>query len=219
MEKLKLVILTSKDSWLYKKRKKFITNKLKKFSSKIKIITNHKNLKKSYQCLLILSYFKIIPKRYLNLSNYNLVVHESDLPKGRGFSPLFWQILNGKKVITSTILEANEKMDEGNYYFKKKFYYPPYFFFSEIKQMQLENAIILIKKVISKILNGKKIPTYKQKGRPTYFRRRVKEDSEINKNLSLKKQINLLRIIDNENWPGFIKNEGKKIYLYIKKIN
>ena len=219
MKKLNLVILTSKNSWLFKKRKKFIIDRLKKFSSKIKIITNHENLKKGYQCLLILSYFKIIPKRYLNLSNYNLIVHESDLPKGRGFSPLFWQILNGKKVITSTILEADEKMDEGDYYFKKKFYYPPNIFFSEIKQMQLENAIILIKKVIRKILSDKKIKTHKQKGLPTYFRRRIKEDSEISKNLSLKKQINLLRIIDNENWPGFIKNKGEKIYLYIEKIN
>ena len=45
----------------------------------------------------MLSYYKILPDKFLNICKYNFVVHESDLPKGRGFSPLYKQIQIGKK--------------------------------------------------------------------------------------------------------------------------
>ena len=45
------------------------------------------------------------------------------------------------------------------------------------------------------------------------------DGDDISDKNRIKKQINLLRIIDNENWPGFIKNKGEQIYFYIKIIN
>ncbi len=219
MKKLKLNILTSKNSWLYRNKKQSIIKELKKFSSEIKLITNFKKIEKNNDCLIIGSYYKIIPKKYLSLSKFNLLVHESDLPKGRGFSPLYWQILNGSQNITTTILEANENVDEGNYYIKKKFNYPKEIFFDEIKQRQFQNAIYLVKKVLKKITLKKKIKNFKQLGKPTYFRRRSKKDSELSVKSSLKKQINLLRIIDSNIYPAFFYYKGKKIYLNIKSKN
>ena len=52
---------------------------------------------KNYSINIIPSYSKIIPKKFLEKSVINLVVHESDLPKGKGMSPLTWQILKNKK--------------------------------------------------------------------------------------------------------------------------
>jgi len=49
--------------------------------------------------VFILGYHKIIKKEYLKNNKYNIVVHESDLPKGKGWVPLFWQILEGKNEI------------------------------------------------------------------------------------------------------------------------
>ena len=43
---MKIQILTSKTSWLFKNQKKIILEKLKKYSKDIKLITNHNNLKK-----------------------------------------------------------------------------------------------------------------------------------------------------------------------------
>lgn len=219
MKKLKLSVLTSKNSWLYRNRRFSIINELKKFSTKIKLITNFEKIKKNNDCLIIVSYYKIIPKNFLALSKFNLLVHKSDLPKGRGFSPLYWQILKGSQNITTTILEANEKIDEGNYYIKKKFNYPKEIFFDEIKQMQFQNTIYLLKRLLKKIINGKKIKKFKQLGKPSYFRKRGIKDSELNINSSLKKQINLLRIIDNKNYPVFFKYKGKKITLNISISN
>ena len=46
------------------------------------------------------------------------MVHESDLPEGRGMSPFTWQILEGKSVIPVTLLEATKELDAGKVYGK-----------------------------------------------------------------------------------------------------
>ena len=103
------------------------------FDDKIRIIREHKLLNKNYDINIIFSYFKILDKKYLCRSKNNLVVHASNLPKGRGMSPLTWQILKGKSSIIFSLIEANENMDEGRYYFKKKVKIPKYYLFDEIK--------------------------------------------------------------------------------------
>jgi methionyl-tRNA formyltransferase len=40
-----------------------------------------------------LGYYRLVPERALALHQHNLVVHESALPQGKGWSPLTWQIL------------------------------------------------------------------------------------------------------------------------------
>ena len=53
--------------------------------------------------LFILGCEKILPNDVLLLHNHNLIVHESDLPRGKGWSPLSWQIIGGKNKIPNTI--------------------------------------------------------------------------------------------------------------------
>tara|TARA_R110002020_G_scaffold60201_5_gene163449 strand:- start:4998 stop:5264 length:267 start_codon:yes stop_codon:yes gene_type:complete len=42
--------------------------------------------------LFILSCEKLVKSRILELNKNNIVVHPSDLPKQRGWSPLTWQV-------------------------------------------------------------------------------------------------------------------------------
>ena len=42
------------------------------------------------------------------------------MPKGRGFSPIAWEILNNSDKLTFTLFEANEKVDDGEIYYKKE---------------------------------------------------------------------------------------------------
>ena len=39
------------------------------------------------------------------------MIHESDLPHGKGWSPIQWQILEGSDSITITLLDAEDKVD------------------------------------------------------------------------------------------------------------
>ena len=56
--------------------------------------------------LFILGFFRIVPARVLARNKTNIVVHESALPKGMGWSPSTWLVLEGAKAIPLTLFEA-----------------------------------------------------------------------------------------------------------------
>jgi methionyl-tRNA formyltransferase len=43
----------------------------------------------------------------------SLVLHASDLPAGRGWSPHIWAITNGAESVTLSLLEAEDQVDSG----------------------------------------------------------------------------------------------------------
>ena len=53
--------------------------------NKVNIITDYKKINKKYDAVVMLSYYKILPDKFLNIYKYNFVVHESDLPKVGAF--------------------------------------------------------------------------------------------------------------------------------------
>ncbi len=213
---MKIQILASKNSWLAKHKKKKIISYLKKFSKSLKFVTNHRKLNKRYDINIILSYYELINQKYLSYSKHNLVAHESDLPSGRGHSPLYWQILRSKKYITTTLFECSKNADTGSIYYKKRFFYPEYFLLDQIKENQFSNSLELVSKFLKYFKKNKIAPkSKKQIGKISYFKKLKKTDSEINVNASIKSQFNRLRTVDNNNFPAFFFYKKKK---YILKI-
>jgi methionyl-tRNA formyltransferase len=62
---------------------------------------------------LLLSCGRLLNADQLALHRYNLVVHESALPQGQGWSPMTWQILQGASSIPITLFEAVADLDAG----------------------------------------------------------------------------------------------------------
>jgi methionyl-tRNA formyltransferase len=214
---MKIQILISKSSWAnaYKKE---IFSKVKEFSKSVSFLQNHKELKGNYDINIIFSYFKIIPKIYLKKSKVNLIPHESNLPKGKGMSPLTWQILEGKKKICFSLIEANSKIDNGVVYYKKIKTIPKDFLFDEIKKIQLNENLKLIVKFIKFYKRKNKAPNSKiQIGKSTFYKKRVPKNSEIIIKNSILSQFNLLRVVDNKNYPAYFRIYGKKYILKISK--
>ena len=64
---------------------------------------------------VVVAYGRIIPDAILHLPRWKtLNVHFSLLPKYRGASPVQWAVLNGESLTGVTIIELNDKMDEGD---------------------------------------------------------------------------------------------------------
>ncbi|WP_457601072.1 formyltransferase family protein [Hydrogenivirga sp.] len=207
----KVAVLTSRESWFLKYAEGF-TKYLNWFGYRADLFTDHNDIKQYYDVLFILSYFKKVPQDVLNKNKYNLVVHESDLPKGRGWSPLFWQILEGRNRIPIVLIEASEEIDAGDIYIKDYVELTGSELHDEIRRIQAEKTIELC---IRFLRNYKNIKPMKQIGEPTYYRRRTPTDSELNIDKSIKEQFNLLRIVNNEEYPAFFRINGIK---YILKI-
>ena len=205
---MKIAFLTSKNSWLYINKKKKIFNHFK--NKEIKIFTEPKKISKSFDYTFVVSYYNKIKEKNFKQKNF-FVIHESNLPENRGFSPLYWQILKGKSKIVYSIFAINSKIDSGEIVYKKIFFFPKNIFYEEIKKLQFENAIKIIKEFIKK---GKK-KYYLNKVKNTYLKKRTPKDSKIKLNKSLKSQINLLRICSNENFPAYFTYKKKKFILKI----
>ncbi|MDC0938727.1 formyltransferase family protein [Candidatus Pelagibacter sp.] len=215
---MKIQILISKTSWA-NQYKNYIKIRLKKYTNIINFYDHHKNLKKGYDINIIFSYFKIIPKKKLAFSKTNLIPHESKLPRGKGMSPLTWQILQKKNKIYFSLIEADTKVDSGIIYFQKKIKIEKNLLFGQIKNIQLIENLKLIEKFIKYFKTKKEIPRGKiQAGRSTTYRRRTPNDSRININKTIKSQFNLLRVADDKNYPSFFKMNGKKYIIKISKI-
>lgn len=214
---MKIQILISKNSWAVK-YKNLIKKNLNKYSSNIIFLSDHTKLKNNYDINIIFSYFKIIKNKYLIKSKYNLVPHESDLPKGRGMSPLTWQIIKGKEIITFSLFEASEKLDEGPIYLKKKIRIKKHLTFKEIKNIQFNINISLINIFLEHYKKrSKPLKSFLPKGIPSYFRGRKPKDSKIDINKSLKTQFDLLRVCDDKNYPAFFFKDKKKYFLKLTK--
>ena len=212
MEKQKIQILVDNtNSWMWdhvQKLKKGIVN----LNFDCKIINKHKDVEKGH-ILILLSCNRIFKK--LNLNKYNLVVHESDLPKGRGWSPLTWQILEEKNEIPITLFEANTRIDAGKYYFKEKITLSGNELIDEIRLKQA-NATF---KLIYKFLKSNPYPEgILQNGESTYYKKRNPSDSQLDLNKSLIENFNILRVSDNDRYPAFFIKDSNKYILKIIKV-
>lgn len=207
----KVAVLTSRKSWFVPYAKKLV-NILKSRHLKANLYHKHAEIDVTYGVVFILSYFKKIDKKYLMRHKHNLVVHESDLPKGKGWAPLFWQILEGKNKISIVLFEATGKIDSGGIYLKECIKLNGHELHSEIRKKQAEKTVELCLAFLKKY---KKLKLKKQKGRSTFYKKRTPSDSELNIRKTLEKQINLLRIANNNAFPSFFRYRG---YKYILKI-
>ena len=156
---------------------------------------------------------KICPKELLLRNTYNLVVHESELPKGRGFAPISWTVLGGNNEIVFSLIDANENVDTGKIYSQSKMQMQGTELCAEIREMQGFNTVELC---LGFILNGCIDDAREQTGEATYFRRRTPADSQLDVHKTIAEQFDLLRIVDNQRYPAYFNHRGR---IYRLKID
>lgn len=162
--------------------------------------------------LVMLSCEKIFKK--LTLNTHNLVVHESALPAGKGWSPLTWQVLEGKTHIPVTLIEAVEKVDAGPIYGQVLIELNGTELVEELRDKQGKATIQLIQEFVKKHPNN---TGAKQEGEESFYPRRKPQDSQLDLNKTLGEQFNLLRVCDNERYPAWFEINGQKFILKIYK--
>jgi len=211
---LKINILTTKNSWM-----KTFDEKLKVALERrghiVRCVFAKEDLERA-DISFLLSCFEIIEPELLRLSDHNIVVHASDLPCGKGWSPASWQILEGKNIIPLTLFEAIERVDSGCIYLKDSIQLDGSELINEWQSL-MGNKIVEIcldfvdryPRIISEARN--------QFGDEYFYPRRHPNDSKLDIEKSITEQFNLLRIVDNEKYPAFFIKDGTKYILKIYK--
>ena len=184
---------------------------LEKCGCSVNICSSQNEVKKG-SFAFYLSCTAITPAQRLKLNDWNIVVHASDLPKGRGFSPLAWQILEGKNRIAVTMFEMTERVDEGQILMQEWIKFKG----NELNnEMRKELGKQIVKMCYDFVINPIKMNKRPQKGAPTWYARRFPKDSQLDPNKTITDQFNLLRVVDNDKYPAFFYHRGRK---YVVKI-
>ena len=170
---------------------------------------------RGFDLVFILGYTKILKGEIFSSNKLLLVVHESDLPDGRGFAPVQWQILEGKSDITVCLLEISDEVDAGNILSKMILSLDGSELYEEIRKKQAVITFDLITRFIEKY---PKFNFQPQQGTPTFYRRRNPSDSQLDVDKTIREQFNLLRICNNKEWPAFFELDGVKYTLKIDKV-
>ena len=180
----------------------------------VRWIHNSAQLAPGDVCLL-LSCSRLLSADQLALHRHNLVVHESALPYGQGWSPMSWQILEGASSIPITLFEAVSDLDAGPIYLQQQITLHGDELVEEWRALQAKATLELClawfdryQEVVS--------AAQPQHGEPTFYRRRRPADSRLSPELSLAEQFNLLRIVDNKDYPAFFHWLGRRYSVQIK---
>ncbi len=138
------------------------------------------------------------------LWNYECVVfHMTDLPYGRGGSPLQNLILRGHKMTKISAIKAVEEMDAGPVYLKM-----PLSLYGTAEDIFKRASDIIFSRMIPEILR-RDITPKPQKGRAVIFTRRKPEDGDLCGLDDPKKIFDQIRMLDAPGYPkAFLRSGG-----------
>lgn len=168
--------------------------------------------------LFLISCSEIVNAEARSRYGHALVIHASDLPLGRGWSPHIWEILNGADHLTVTLLEAADKVDSGPIWHKVSVPLQGHELADEINarlfaaELELMDFAVAAADTIQPLPQAANIE-------PTYHPRRTPEMSEIDPTRPLAEQFELLRVADPERYPAFFWWRGHRYVLKLKKAD
>jgi methionyl-tRNA formyltransferase len=166
--------------------------------------------------LLLVSCGEIVTASDRAAYKKSLVLHASDLPKGRGWSPHIWEIASGAQHITLTLLDAQDKVDSGKIWKKIQIPIPQTALWDEINhvlfraEMELMDFAIDAFDAIEPAEQATDVDS-------TYFRLRTPDDSRINPEVSIADQFDLIRVCDPVRFPAFFEHRGQKYVLKLER--
>lgn len=154
----------------------------------------------------------LIPKGIYE--NFNCVIfHMTDLPFGRGGSPLQNLIERGIYETKISAIKCVKELDAGDIYLKSDFSIHT----GSAQELYLE-ASKIISEMIDNIIEKNPIPI-KQEGEIVEFKRRTPEMSNIEKLKDLNKIYDHIRMLDAPGYPkAYLENEKVKYEFFNAKI-
>lgn len=166
--------------------------------------------------LFLISCNEIISKRTRGRYDATLVVHASDLPKGRGWSPHIWQVLEGQREIVVTLLEAEDDVDVGAIWTQRRMVLGGHELWDEINEKLFAIELELMDFAVA---NFNSIEARPQSDvEPTYYRRRKPSDSQIDPQRSIAEQFEMLRVADPERYPAVFDMRGYRYRITLTKL-
>jgi methionyl-tRNA formyltransferase len=165
--------------------------------------------------LFLVSCHQIIGAETRARYRHTLVLHASALPEGRGMSPHVWQILEGRRGFTLTLLEAADALDAGRIWHQLDVDVPDNVVCHEINARLFDAELALMDWALA---HAARVTPREQQGEPSYYRKRLPSDSRIDPAQPIAEVFDLLRIADPERYPAFFEYRGRSYRLRLEPM-
>lgn len=191
----------------------------KQLTERLCDLGHHARLKQDYDDVeagdiaFYLGCLRLTPNEILMRNRTNLIVHASDLPKGRGFSPWTWMILEGENKIPVCLLDAEEQADSGAIHYKDWIIFRGDELIDELRDAIGAKAVELCLRFVQ----SDPTPPRPQTGETSTYPRRRPIDSEIDPERPISEIFNQFRVADNDAYPVFFHHLGCRYVLKITK--
>jgi methionyl-tRNA formyltransferase len=152
-----------------------------------------------YDLIVLWSYQKIL--KDIDDKKNIVVFHSTNLPRGKGWAPIFYSILHKEKYFYVTGILASNKVDSGDIIVQARFELKENYTAKYLRIWDDEISIILVKKILEKFSSNKLIGI-KQEGVSTYNPKRHAGDNEVNLKVPLGNQVDNLRACEDK-FPAF----------------
>ncbi len=147
----------------------------------------------------------IIPEEIYS-KNKCIVFHMTDLPQGRGGSPLQNQIQRGNYDTKISAIEVEEGLDTGDVYLKKSLS-----LHGGAEEIFIRASNVIFNEMIPEIIN-ENIEPVPQFGESTFFSRRKESESELLPGYDLNKMFDHIRMLDADGYPkAYIEYGGYRL--------
>jgi methionyl-tRNA formyltransferase len=157
---------------------------------------------------------QIIPAEKLKIPTFGILIfHSSDLPRGRGWAPLFNTIMNHDRFLVQSLIYAEAKVDSGPIIAKAKYPLDEFYSIDDLRKIDDELTLILIKKYIHILWRQKVQGQTQDEALATHYRRRYPADGEIKDFRNLNYVYDLIRALPKE-YPAFFIKDGVRINLF-----
>lgn len=206
------ILIDNPESWFVPYRQK-LAKQLRELGHEVIEVLNPQELSRG-DIAFFLSCEQLVKRDLRGRNKHNIVIHASSLPLGKGWSPLAWQILEGKNEITLTMFEAVDDIDAGDVYATETIKFEGHELIDEMRQKEGEAIIRLALRFTESYpaVAGKV-----QEGKESFYPRRTPKDSELDPTRSIIEIFDKLRVADNERYPAFFTHRGHTYTIKIYK--
>ena len=195
-------IILSKKPW----NSKLIAGLKEKCGGEWLLITDKKdfifdNLKELDPKRIFIPHWSYIIKKEIYENFECIVFHMTDLPYGRGGSPLQNLISRRHKDTVVTALKVDKGIDTGDIYLKS-----PLSLNGNAEEIFIRANAVIYDMIME--IHEKNIQPKSQKGIPVEFKRRTPEMSDISDLISIESLFDQVRMLDAEGYPhAYLENE------------
>ena len=156
-----------------------------------------------------------IQKIIKNHSGNIVIFHSSDLPKGKGWAPIFnvFNLELDEYIISAILLD--KRVDSGDIIAKARFKMRNTYTAEFIREVDEEVTIMMIAQILKKFKGSELVGVKQDIAKETYHKRRSLKDNKLNPNANLKQLIPVLKGCE-KNHPSFFEYKGDEFIISIE---